>query len=114
MSADVELEATERWVAVASVSDVPAGWVLKVQVGSRRIALANADGTFYALDEVCSHAGGTLGDSRLKEGCYLECPWHNSIFDARTGEVVRGPARKPQSMYAVEVREDHVYVAFDP
>ena len=98
-------------VAVASIADVPAGWVLKVQIGPRRIALANCDGTFWALDDVCSHAGGPLGDNRLKDGCLLECPWHNAAFDARTGEIVRVPARKSQPMYQVEVRDGTVFVA---
>jgi nitrite reductase/ring-hydroxylating ferredoxin subunit len=65
----------------------------------------------YALDDVCSHAGGPLGDNRLKDGCLLECPWHNAVFDVRTGEIVRGPARRPQPTYQVEVRDGTVFVA---
>lgn len=110
MSPETESEKQACSVAVASMADVPAGWVLKVQIGPRRIALANVDGTVFALDEVCSHAGGPLGDNRLKEGCFIECPWHSSVFDATTGQVVSGAARKPQAMYAVEVRDDVVYV----
>lgn len=100
-----------RLVQVAKVSDVPPGWVLKVRVGSREIALANCEGTFYAMDNACSHAGGPLGDNRLKEGCYVECPWHNSVFDARTGDVLRGPARKGARMHHVAVQDGTVFVA---
>ena len=105
--------APRRLVQVAAVTDVPPGWVLKVRVGSREIALANSEGTFYAMDNACSHAGGPLGDNRLKEGCYLECPWHNSVFDARTGDALRGPARKPVRMYHVAVQDGTVFVALD-
>jgi 3-phenylpropionate/trans-cinnamate dioxygenase ferredoxin component len=98
-------------VQVASVEDVPPGWVLKVRVGSREIALANCEGTFTAMENACTHAGGPLGDNRLHEGCYLECPWHNAVFDARTGDVVRGPARKAAKLYPVTVQDGTVFVA---
>jgi nitrite reductase/ring-hydroxylating ferredoxin subunit len=102
-----------RLVRAASVTDVPPGWALKVRLDNREIALANTAGVFTALENACSHAGGPLGDNRLKEGCYLECPWHNSVFDARTGDVVRGPARKGVKMYAVTVLDGTVFVALD-
>ncbi|HEY8200271.1 MAG TPA: Rieske (2Fe-2S) protein [Actinomycetota bacterium] len=98
-------------VRIAAVTDVPPGWVLKVRVGSREIALANSGGTFTAMDNACTHAGGPLGDNRLHEGCYLECPWHNAVFDARTGDVVRGPARKAARLYPVTVQDGTVFVA---
>jgi nitrite reductase/ring-hydroxylating ferredoxin subunit len=103
--------AQTAFVQVAAVSDVPPGWVLKVRVGSREIALANCEGSISAIDNACSHAGGPLGDNRLKDGCYLECPWHNAVFDARTGEVTRGPARKGVRTYPVTVHDGAVFVA---
>lgn len=105
--------AARRLIRVADVGDVPPGWVLRVRIDSQEIALANSEGTFYALDNACTHAGGPLGDNRLKEGCYLECPWHNAVFDARTGTVVKGPARKAAKMFEVTVLEGAVYIALD-
>jgi 3-phenylpropionate/trans-cinnamate dioxygenase ferredoxin subunit len=102
-----------RLVRVASVADVPPGWALTVTVGFRELALANCDGVLFAVDNGCSHAGGPLGDSRLKEGCYLECPWHNSVFDARTGGVLRGPARKPVRTYDVTVNDGEIFITLD-
>ena len=105
---------TGRLVRVAALGEVPPGWVLKVAIdiaGVRReLALANSVGTLSALGNACSHAGGPLGDNRLKEGCYLECPWHNAVFDARTGAVVRGPARKAAKLYEVSVFEGTVFI----
>lgn len=102
-----------RPVRVAAMVDVPPGWVLQVRVGNREIALANSNGEYFAMDNACSHAGGPLGDNRLKEGCYVECPWHNSVFDARTGDVLRGPARKAMRMYPVTLLEGEVFVSID-
>ena len=104
---------TSSFVPVASVDDVPRGWVLTVQIRGRPLALANCDGAFYALDDTCSHAGGPLGDNRLQADCIVECPWHGSRFDVRTGEVQGGPARKAQATYPVQVRGRTVYVAVD-
>lgn len=100
----------------AAVADVPTGWTLKVAVGGREIALANREGTFYAVDNSCTHAGAPLGDSklrgdsRLKQDCLLECPWHNSQFDIRTGEVFQGPARKPLRTYETQVLDGLVFI----
>ncbi|HEX2054270.1 MAG TPA: non-heme iron oxygenase ferredoxin subunit [Actinomycetota bacterium] len=98
-------------VAVAEVADLPAGWVLRVVASGREIALANRDGEFFAMDNACTHAGGPLAHNRLGADCTLECPWHNSLFDVRTGEVVAGPARKPARTYPVQVRDGRVYVS---
>ena len=105
------LGGTSTFVAVAAVEDVPPGWVLKIAIGQHELALANHEGAFYALDSDCSHAGGSLGDNKLKEGCLVECPWHNSLFDVRSGQPLGGPARKPQRTYSVKVEADTVYVS---
>lgn len=104
---------TGSMVRAAAVADVPPGWVLKVRIDSLELALANCAGEIVALENACSHAGGPLGDNRLKDGCLLECPWHNSVFDARTGEVVKGPARKAQKRYPVTVEDESIYVSVE-
>lgn len=97
-------------VAVAALDDVPPGWVLTVEVQGLRIAIANADGEIHAFDAVCGHAGGPLGDARLRDGCLITCPWHEAVFDVRDGEVQRGPARKPQRTYPTEIVDGTVHV----
>lgn len=101
----------DGFVAAAPLDAVPPGWVLGVTVGARELAIANADGDIIAVDGRCSHAGGPLGDNRLRDGCLLECPWHNAVFDVRDHSVARGPARKPQQDYPVQVRDGTIFVA---
>ena len=101
------------FVAVAEEDDVPPGWVLKARLGGREIALANCEGTFHATENSCTHAGGPLGDNRLRQDCMLECPWHNSRFDVRTGQPAQGPARKPLKTYEVVVQDGTVFVSTD-
>ncbi len=109
--AGTKLVESVEYFAVAHTTDIPPGWVLKVQVGNHQVALANCDGTFSALDNFCSHAGGPLGNSRLSDGCRLECRWHGAQFDAGSGAVVSGPARKPLRKFTVKVLDSTVYVA---
>lgn len=109
--ADIVTEAAPGFVAVASAADVPSGWVLRTMAGGREIALANRDGQFHALDNSCSHAGGPLAHNKLGPDCTLECAWHNSVFDVRTGAVVSGPARKPVKTYPVQIVDGTVYVS---
>ncbi|MBT4865448.1 MAG: Rieske 2Fe-2S domain-containing protein, partial [Planctomycetaceae bacterium] len=44
----------------------------------------NVDGEFHALDGVCPHAGGPLGEGGLS-GNIVTCPWHGWQFDVTTG-----------------------------
>lgn len=107
------MNAASTFVAVAALADIPVGWVLKVRVSSREIALANCEGEIEALDNSCSHAGGPLGDNRLKDSCFVECPWHNAVFDVRSGEAVSGAARKAVRKYETKVEGGMVYVSID-
>lgn len=69
---------------VASVADFPAGTGREVMAGSQVVALFNVDGTFYALDGICPHAGGPLGEGTLR-GNIVTCPWHGWQFDVTNG-----------------------------
>lgn len=57
----------------------------------------------YEIDAVCSHEDGPLEHGTL-DGYEVECPWHGSKFDVRTGEVTNPPADTPQSVYEVKVQ----------
>jgi nitrite reductase/ring-hydroxylating ferredoxin subunit len=71
-----------------------------VDAGGKKIALFNVDGTFYAIDETCTHRGGPLSEGMLV-GTEVTCPWHGATFDVRTGEVVGPPAQRAVVRYGV-------------
>lgn len=79
------------FVTVAQVQDIPPGTGRTVEVQGVWIALFNVDGTFYAMDNACPHAGGPLGEGMLREGGVVECPWHGWRFDVKTGLRVGNP-----------------------
>ena len=72
------------FVRVGSLADVPPGSVIQAEVGERAFAICNLGGELHALDGVCPHAGGPLGEGIL-DGERLICPWHAWEYDCRTG-----------------------------
>lgn len=73
------------WHRIAAVEDCPPGGSLETVVGESIVALFNVDGQFFALDGICPHQGGPLGEGKLT-GCIVTCLWHGWQFDVRTGQ----------------------------
>ncbi|MUL42867.1 bifunctional 3-phenylpropionate/cinnamic acid dioxygenase ferredoxin subunit [Streptomonospora sp. PA3] len=86
------------------LEDLPQGESLRV-MADVPIALFNADGEIYAVDDTCTHQNASLSDGWL-EGCFIECPLHESAFDLRTGEPSCLPAKRPVRTYPVTVADD--------
>jgi nitrite reductase (NADH) small subunit len=93
---------------VASLSELPPGSAMEVTVGDRVIALFNVDGTLYALDGICPHAGGPLAKGRLA-GNVVTCPWHGWQFDVTTGRHCLAPRIQTASI-PVASEGDDVYL----
>jgi glycine betaine catabolism B len=94
---------------VASTSDIPPGIMRKVTLDGRDVLLANVDGKYYAIGGVCTHQEGPL-DEGILDNFEVECPWHGSRFDLRTGNVRQGPAEDPEAVYEVRVDGDNILI----
>ena len=101
-----------RYVPVAKTDQIPKGKVIVVEPDGHRIALCNVDGQFYAIDDVCTHDGGSLDQGEL-DGASIECPRHGGRFDVRTGHVVALPPVRPVGTYPVRVEGDNIAVEID-
>jgi nitrite reductase/ring-hydroxylating ferredoxin subunit len=99
----------EGFVAVAHVGDLAPGEITFVAVERERIVLANVEGSFYALRDVCGHRNAPLSRGRL-DGYLIECPLHFAQFDVRTGKYVDGPLAADVPSYEVRVEGDTVYL----
>ena len=53
--------------------------------------------------------GGPLAEGKLEE-YIVQCPWHGSRFDIRSGEVVRPSAMSPEPKYEVKVEGNDILV----
>jgi nitrite reductase/ring-hydroxylating ferredoxin subunit len=98
-----------QFVQIAKKSEVPENGVIGVQVGGKSIALINLNGEIYALDDSCPHEGAPLSDGQIV-GDEIECPWHSSHFDIRSGQVTMDPAETGVATYKVRLVGDAVEV----
>lgn len=101
------------WVKVASTGDIKPGQVIAVEIDREEIALANVEGEFLAVSDVCSHEYVLLHDGFV-EGDEIECPQHGSMFSLRTGEVRNLPATQPIPTYAVKVEGSEILIDPNP
>jgi len=97
------------FVKVAETKDIQSRKMKAVEVAGEKICLINVEGKYYAIGDVCTHEGGPLAEGTL-EDYEVECPWHGSKFDIRTGKVTRPPANEPESTYEVKVEGNDILV----
>ena len=98
-----------RWVRVIEEQEMPDDVPTGVQADGRQILLYRHDGTLYALDNLCSHAGGLLSRGTV-EGLTVTCPLHGSQYCLADGSVRRGPSHQPQPVIRTRVRNGWIEV----
>ncbi|MGH3099548.1 MAG: non-heme iron oxygenase ferredoxin subunit, partial [Thermoleophilia bacterium] len=83
-------------VDVCPVAELPPGHVKIIWSGPLAIGVYNCDGSYYAIEDRCSHDDGPLAEGEFDTGsCTVECPRHGSLFDLRTGRPRSLPAYRP-------------------
>jgi glycine betaine catabolism B len=100
---------SQDFVNVADTQDIQPSQMKEVEVNGEKICLANVEGKYYAIGNVCTHLGGPLAQGKL-EGHEVQCPWHGSRFDIRTGRVARPPAIRWEPTYESKVEDDNILV----
>ena len=93
------------YVRVADTSEIPIGKTKKVIVQGKEILVANVNGVFYAIGNVCTHERGDLSAGTL-QGNIVTCPKHKSQFDVTTGKVISGPK---MMLFHPKIADEPVY-----
>ena len=97
-------------IIVGKTSDISAGKMQKVTADGKEILVINIDGSYYAMDDTCSHAGASLSEGKL-EGNIVTCDWHGAKWDCKTGKLHAFPAKiRDLSSYKVVVESGNVYL----
>ena len=98
------------FVTVARAGDVEPGNVRVVEVDGRSLCVGlTEDGAWGAIDNVCTHDGGTLGEGELDDNG-VECPRHGGRFDLFSGRVLALPPVRAVNAYETVVDGDEIRV----
>jgi 3-phenylpropionate/trans-cinnamate dioxygenase ferredoxin component len=97
------------FVTVAKAAEIPDPGRKVVEVDEQLVVVIHTAGQFYAIDDVCTHDGGPLGEGTL-DGFAIACPRHGAKFDVRDGRALTMPATKPTKVHEVKLVGDDVQV----
>lgn len=91
-----------EFIRVAKVAEIPDPGRKLVEVDDRLVVVIHTAGHFYAIDDVCTHDGGPLGEGQL-DGFTIACPRHGAKFDVRDGRALTMPATQPTVIHEVKI-----------
>ncbi len=98
-----------EFVKIGTRAEMPRpGEAREFNAGSKVICVANVDGEFSAMDNVCLHRGGPLGTGVVMDGKVI-CPWHGWAWNPKTGEAAHNPQARMQ-VYPLKLEGDDVLV----
>jgi uncharacterized membrane protein/nitrite reductase/ring-hydroxylating ferredoxin subunit len=106
-------QAEDGWIPVVDAEAVAEGETLRVDLDGLVLALVKLEGQFYAFQEFCTHRFGPLSEGSIHE-YQVECPWHRSCFDVRSGKVTEGPAKVDLKTHPVSIRAGKAALAASP
>jgi nitrite reductase/ring-hydroxylating ferredoxin subunit len=89
-------------IEIASIKDLKPGEMTGIEKENKSILVANVNGSYYAIGNICTHMGCNISDGILN-GETVQCPCHNSSFNLKTGAVIKGPAKNPEPSYSIRI-----------
>ena len=96
-------------IEVCPVAELKPGDLRLVEWEDLEIGVINCAGTFYAIEDRCSHDNGPLAEGEVdQEHCTVECPRHGSLFDLKTGEPKTLPAYVPVDVFPVIIEDEKI------
>ena len=97
------------WHKIANKSDLPEeGEAKEFPLGEKVVCVANVQGAYSAMDNVCIHRGGPLGQGIVMDG-KIVCPWHGWMYDTKTGAADVDPSSRVQ-VYTLKVEGEDVMI----
>lgn len=97
------------WLQVARADAIADGDYAQLEVDGALVAVFNIHGTFYAIEDTCTHDGGELAGGAV-EGDVVICPRHGARFCLRTGAALTPPAYEPVRTFETRIEDGFVEV----
>jgi 3-phenylpropionate/trans-cinnamate dioxygenase ferredoxin component len=97
------------FLRACAAADIPKTNVIAAVVDGVELAIVRADGQYYAIEDMCSHAEIPLSEGDI-EGTTIECWLHGSRFDLLTGHPTGLPATRPVPIYPVKIDGEDILV----
>jgi 3-phenylpropionate/trans-cinnamate dioxygenase ferredoxin component len=97
------------WLRVAPSDSIARGDYAQLEIDGALVAVFNIDGTFYAIEDTCTHDGGELAGGAV-EGDVVICPRHGARFCLRTGSALTPPAYEPVRTFETRINDGFVEV----
>ena len=97
-----------NWVRLGKIDEIPSGRCRVYEASERTIAVFNLPEGVHAIDNVCVHRGGPLGEGDLS-GKIVTCPWHHWSYDVTTGKTTMSD-QVGVKKYALELRDSELWV----
>ncbi|MCB0640317.1 MAG: ferric reductase-like transmembrane domain-containing protein [Phaeodactylibacter sp.] len=97
---------------VCDLRDIPEDRAKVVLIKDQNIAIFKYEGKLSAINNVCKHQNGPLGEGKVVDGC-VTCPWHGYQYYPHNGSSPP-PFSEKVSTYDLELRGSTVWVNPQP
>ena len=96
-------------IEIENIGELQLHQMRLIHAAGKRIVIARTENGSAAFDDRCTHRGGSLAGGAIICGT-VQCPWHGSQFDVKTGEVKAGPSEEKILVYSSEEKNGKLYV----
>jgi len=103
----------EKWYNLGSVDLLKDPPLREITIEQKKIALSFLDGEFGAVDNICNHVGGPLGEGKL-DGDYIVCPWHYWKFHRISGVGEPGFGEDQVPKYELKIEAGNLLINLVP
>ncbi len=101
--------AEKNWTNALALDALEPGWVTRVALGKRLLAIYDTPSGVFASLAACNHGGADLCDGYFN-GHVIECPLHQGAFDVRDGRPIAAPATRPMRVFDTRIKDGMVQV----
>ncbi len=103
-----EEEDLEGFYRVCSLGEIADNRAKTVMINGENIAVFKYEGKLSAINNLCRHQNGPLGEGKIVDGC-ITCPWHGYQYLPHNGQSPP-PFTEKVETYDVKLAGEWVYV----